>query len=94
MWTVLESKSVLKRLAKCPKRIKLECEAWKKVFELSGPSSVRLIPGYKDHALKGQLQGARSSSLDYQWRMIYAVFENLIQVRVLEVTPHDYRKKN
>ena len=94
MWVVLESKVALKKLAKSPKNVRQEYEAWKKVIELSGPSSVRMISGYKDHALKGQWQGARSSSLDYLWRVIYAVVENLIQVRVLEVTPHDYRKKN
>lgn len=94
MWVVIESRSAAKRLAKSPKRIREEYEAWKKVIELSGPLAVRLIPGYKDHALKGQWEGARSASLDYQWRVIYAVIENLVQVRVLEVTPHDYRKKN
>ena len=94
MWVVLESKSAQKKLDKSPKNIKQEYEAWKKVIELSGPRAIRYISGYKDHALKGQWQGPRSSFLNYQWRVIFAVVENLIQVRVLEVTPHDYRKKN
>jgi addiction module RelE/StbE family toxin len=94
MWTVLESRSVLRRLRRCPKRILEEYEAWKKVIELSGPASIRLIPGYRDHALKGQWYGARSSSLDYQWRVIYLVDGDLVQIHVLEVTAHDYRKKS
>lgn len=94
MWVVLESKAAQKKLEKSPKNIQQEYEAWRKVVELSGPQAVRVIPGYKDHPLKGQWKGARSSCLDYQWRVIYAVVENLIQVRVLEITPHDYRKKN
>lgn len=94
MWTVLESKSASKKLNKCQPHIQAEYEAWKKVVELSGPTALRLIPGYRDHALKGQWAGSRSASLDRQWRVIYVVIENLIQVRVLEVTPHDYRKKD
>ena len=62
MWVVLESKSASKKLAKSPKNVRQEYEAWKKVIELSGPTSIRLIPGYKDHSLKGQWEGARSSS--------------------------------
>jgi addiction module RelE/StbE family toxin len=93
MWTVLESKKVVKQLDKCPKEIIREFEAWKQVVELSGPIALRRIGGFRDHALKGQWQGARSSYLNIQWRVIYVVIENLVQVRILEVTPHDYRKK-
>lgn len=94
MWNVLESKSVKKQLDKCPKEILKQYEAWKKVVELSGPSALRSIPGFRDHALKGEWAGARSSSLNIQWRVIYVVEERLIQIKVLEVTSHDYRKKS
>ena len=94
MWSVVESKSVKKQIDKCPKEIWRQYEAWKKVVELSGPSSLRAIPGFKDHALKGQWEGARSSYLNIQWRVIYVVENRMIQIKVLEVVPHDYRKKS
>ncbi len=93
MWVVVESRAAIKQLDRCPKHILKEYEAWRRVIELSGPTAIRVIPGYHDHPLKGQWQGARSSWLNSQWRVIYAVFENLVQIKILEVTPHDYRKK-
>jgi len=48
----------------------------------------------KSHALKGEWQGARSSSLSRLWRVSYAVRGDDLTVFVLEVNPHDYRKKN
>jgi hypothetical protein len=32
-----------------------------------------LIPGYRDHALKGEWKGARSSYLTQKWRVLYVV---------------------
>lgn len=93
MWVVFESKSVKKQLDKCPKEILRQYEAWKKIVELSGPQTLRAMPGFRDRALKGQWSGARSSYLNIQWRVIYLVEERLIQIKILEVTPHDYRKK-
>lgn len=53
----------------------------------------RRINGYWDHALKGEWKGARSSSLNEQWRVIYVVKGSLVRIMVLKVTPHDYRRK-
>jgi len=94
MWAILESRNVSKQLKRCPERIRKEYEAWKKVIEFSGPQALRAISGYRDHALKGEWKGARSSYLNIQWRVIYYIDRKCIEVRVLEVTAHDYRKKN
>lgn len=91
MWTVYESHKVIKQLDRSPKEILKQYEAWKKVIELSGPHTLRNIPGYRDHVLKGEWSGARSSSLNIQWRVIYVIVEEMVQVKVLEVNPHDYR---
>lgn len=91
---VVESKKVAKQLDRCPKEIVKQYEAWRKVVELTGPYALRKISGYKDHALKGQWTGARSSYLNIQWRVIYLVEERFIQVKILEVMSHDYRKKS
>ena len=64
------------------------------MVELSGPGAIRQIPGYRDHALKGEWAGARSSYLNIQWRVIYMVEADFIRIKVLEVNPHDYRKKS
>ena len=94
MWTLFENKIVRKQLMKCPKHIKKEYEAWKKTIELSGPWALKKITGYKDHALKGNWRSARSSYLNYQWRVIYFIDKKEYKIFVLEVNFHDYRKKN
>ena len=92
MWAVFESKKAQKQLKKVPKNILKEYEAWKTVIELSGPKAIREIPGYHDHALKGELTGARSSYLNKQWRVIYIKNGQKIEIYVLEVNPHEYKK--
>ena len=92
MWLIKESRKAIKQLRKCPLNILQEYEVWKKVIELSGPRALKEITGYKDHALKGGWSGARSSYLNKQWRVIYFVDKKEVQVFILEVNPHDYRK--
>lgn len=90
MWLINESRKANKQLKKVPKSILSEYEVWKRVIELSGPNTLRKMPGYKDHALKGEWDGARSSYLNKQWRVIYFVQKKEVQVFVLEVNAHDY----
>lgn len=87
------SKSAYKALKKAPAEIRDSFDAWKNVIALNGVSGVAAINGYRDHALKGEWEGARSSSLNSQWRVIYVVIDKEVKVYVLEVTPHDYRRK-
>ena len=93
MWKLLESKTAKKQLRKCPKQIREEYEGWKKTIEFSGPRAVQKIRGYRDHALKGEWKGARSSYLNQQWRVIYYIDKKEITIFILEVNPHDYREK-
>ncbi len=94
MWRVVENRTVLKQLKKCPKKIREEYEGWKQILMLSGHKVFRGIVGYRDHALKGEWKGARSSYLNKQWRVIYRVDKKEVIVFVLEVNSHDYRKKD
>ena len=94
MWLIKESKKAIKQLKKCPKNILEEYEVWKKVIELSGPTAIKKITGYNDHSLKGEWAGARSSYLNKQWRVIYFIDKKVVQVFIMEVNPHDYRKKS
>ena len=90
MWTILESERVRKQIKKCPKEIIKQYEAWKKIVEHGGTQTLRTVPGYHDHLLKGEWAGARSSYLTIKWRVIYVVFKKQIHIKILEVNAHDY----
>ena len=94
MWRVVEAVGVARQLKRAPRNVQDKYEFWRSVAELDGPMGLRRLSGFKDHALKGEWQGARSSVLSRQWRVIYAVRGDDLTVYVLEVNPHDYRKKN
>jgi addiction module RelE/StbE family toxin len=93
MWEILENKDVLKQLKKTPAEIKQKYEFWKNVAKVDGPKGLKLLSGLKDHALKGDWSGARSSRLNKHWRVIYSVEKTKFTIFVLEINAHDYRKK-
>ena len=93
MWEILESTSLQKDIKALPKEVIKRYEKWKDVVRYSGPSGLRLIRGLRDEALKGNWKGFRSSRLGQQYRVIYKVEKNEILVKVVKITPHDYRSK-
>ncbi len=93
MWDVYEHKKVIRRLSSLPVDILKRYEKWKDIVEVSGPKGLKLIKGFHDEALKGKWNGHRSSRLGRQYRVIYKVESDKLVVLVLEVTPHDYRRK-
>ena len=54
---------------------------------------LRAITGFRDEALRGEWKGHRSSRLNIQYRVIYKVEKDLVLVQVVNVSPHDYRRK-
>ena len=88
-WTVSESKAAQKQIAKLPHRIRLQYAYWRTVA-LDGPEALRAVPGFNDEALKGKWQGYRSSRLNLQYRVIYAVARNELAIYVVRVSAHDY----
>ena len=94
MWRIVEAAGVGRQLARAPTQVQEKYEFWRSVAELDGPMGLRRLPGLRDHALKGDWRGARSSALSHQWRVLYAVRGDELTVFVLEVNPHDYRKKD
>ena len=90
MWEVLESMPCKRQLKRALEEVVKQYEAWKEVVHASGPRALRLIPGYRDHALRGEWKGARSSYLTKKWRVLYVVEGDRFEVLVLEVNPHDY----
>ncbi|TFH31503.1 MAG: type II toxin-antitoxin system mRNA interferase toxin, RelE/StbE family [Myxococcales bacterium] len=94
MWRVVEATGVERQLKQAPGHVRDKYEFWRTVAELDGPVGFRRLAGFRDHALKGEWQGARSCALSRQWRVIYGVRGDELTVLVLEITPHDYRKKS
>jgi addiction module RelE/StbE family toxin len=90
MWKISENKSVKKALRKTPRSILIRYEAWKRIVELDGPEGLKRIRGFRDESLSGIWNGFRSSRLSLQWRVIYKVVKNELQVYVFEVIPHEY----
>lgn len=68
-------------------------EKWKDIVRISGPEGLRLIKGFHDESLRGEWQGHRSSRLGIQSRLIYRVVERNVEVLVVDLTAHDYRKR-
>ena len=93
MWRIEEHRQVDKQLARgVPREILVRYEKWKDIARLSGPVGLRAIQGFHDEALAGEWKGYRSSRLGLQWRVIYRVVADALLVRVVKVTPHDYRR--
>jgi addiction module RelE/StbE family toxin len=94
MWQILEHRRVDKRLSRSvPAEVLKRYEKWKDIARISGPAGLRRIKGFHDEALSGQWRGHRSSRLGLQWRVIYRSRNNVLIIEVVEVNPHDYRKK-
>ena len=93
MWQILEHRRVDRQIRRAPREVLLRYEKWKDVFRLSGPAGLRLIKGFHDEALSGEWAGYRSSRLGIQWRLIYRVHSDRVEVHVVSVTAHDYRRK-
>ena len=94
MWTILEHRRASRNLARSvPQDVLKRYEKWKDIARISGPKGLRLLKGFHDEALSGQWRGFRSSRLNRQWRVIYRVRKDVLQIHVVEVNPHDYSKK-
>ena len=93
MWEIYESNQAEKQLGKLPIELLKRYEKWKDIVSISGPDGLRQIRGFKDEALRGEWKGHRASRLNIQYRIIYKIEKDLILVKVVRVTPHDYRRK-
>jgi addiction module RelE/StbE family toxin len=93
MWQIFEKKSIIKSIRKIPKEALKHYEIWKRIIELEGPSGLRMIKGFYDEALKGNLENFRSSRLTKQWRVIYKIEKQMLEVFVIDINPHDYRRR-
>lgn len=93
MWEVYEHRQAAKRLDRLPVEVLKRYEKWKDIVRVSGPTGVRLIKGFHDEALRGEWKGHRSSRLSQQYRVIYKVEAERVEVIVMEITAHDYSEE-
>ena len=93
MWQILEHKRLDRRFKSLPIEVLKRYEKWKDIVAISGPEGLGLIRGFNDEALRGEWKGHRSSRLGIKYRVIYRVEVVEIQVKVIDLTPHDYGKK-
>jgi addiction module RelE/StbE family toxin len=93
MWEVYEHRKAAKQLESLPTDVLKRYEKWKDIVSISGPGGVRQIKGFRDESLRGEWKGFRSSRLNIQYRVIYKIQKKHVLVQVVNVTPHDYRRK-
>ena len=91
MWQVFEHEKFDKQIKKLPIDILMKYEKWKDIVKLSGPLGLKRIKGFRDEKLKGTWEGYRSSRLSLQYRVIYKVEKDKFILKVIRLTPHDYR---
>ena len=90
MWQIKEHRDIPKEISGLPKEILKKYELWKNIIFRHGPEKLKEFPGFHDEKLKGDRQGQRSSRLNLHYRVIYTVYEEVVTVLVLEITPHKY----
>lgn len=93
MWGIYEHRRVVGRLPRLPLEVLKRYEKWKDIVMASGPQGLRSIKGFRDEALRGEWRDHRSSRLGLQHRLIYRVIASRVEVRVIDITAHDYRRK-
>ena len=93
MWQILEHKRLNQRFKSLPIEILKRYEKWKDIVYISGPEGLRAIRGFNDETLRGQWKGFRSSRLGQKYRVLYKIEAKKVLVKVIDLTPHNYRKK-
>ena len=93
MWQIFEHRRVSKQIDSIPVEILKRYEKWKDIAVITGPAGLRLIKGFHDEALRGEWKGCRSSRFGAKYRIIYKIVEKDVLVQVINITPHEYRRK-
>jgi addiction module RelE/StbE family toxin len=93
VWQIVEHPRTGKQLDSAPLEIQKRYEKWKDIARISGSLGLRAIRGFRDEALSGKWNGYHSSRLNLQYRIVYRVVASQLLFQVVEVTPHDYRRR-
>jgi plasmid maintenance system killer protein len=93
VWHVAEHRRINGQFASLPPELQKRYEKWLDIAVSSGPSGLKAVRGFRDEGLSGKWRGHRSSRLNLQYRVRYRVHAGLHRIRVLEISPHDYRRR-
>jgi addiction module RelE/StbE family toxin len=93
MWEIYEHRKAVKQIESLPTDVLKRYEKWKDIVSISGPDGLKQIRGFRYEALRGDWKGHRSSRLNIQYRVIYKIEKDRVLVQVVNVTPHEYRRK-
>jgi len=93
MWRILEHRRLDRRCRSLPDEVLKRYEKWKDVVFISGSLGLKDIRGFRDESLRGEWKDFRSSRLGAKYRVIYRIKAEEVLVHVIDLTPHDYRKK-
>ena len=93
MWEIYEYRKAVKQIESLPIDVLKRYEKWKDIVSISGPDGLSQIKGFRNEALRGEWKGYRSSRLNIQYRVVYKIQSELVLVQVVNVTPHDCRRK-
>ena len=93
MWQILEHKRLNQKFNSLPIEILKRYEKWKDIVYISGPEGLSAIRGFNDEALRDRWKGFRSSRLGQKTRVLYKIEAKNVLVKVIDLTPHHYRKK-
>lgn len=92
IYVVHMSESMQKKYHKIPHHIQEVFNYWVSIVKKVGPIEMRKINSFRDHPLKGKLNGLRSTSLNRSYRVIYKIIgEENIEIYVIEINKHDYK---
>lgn len=92
MWQIFEARSLDKTIKRLPLEIIKRYEVWKDVVRTSGTEGLKRIKGFHDEKLVGIWSCCRSSRLGIKYRVIYEEKGSCFVIRVIAITPHDYRR--
>lgn len=92
MWQVLYHNQVVKRLKKLQPQVLEKLDFWVEIATQEGPSGLMAFTGINDEALTGVWEGFRSSRLNRQFRIIYSCDKDVLQILVIDITAHDYKR--
>jgi addiction module RelE/StbE family toxin len=86
------NENMQKKFSKIPHYIQEIFTYWVGIIEQVALIEMRKINAFRDHPLKGKLEGLRSTSLNRSYRVIYKIInEDNIVIYVIEVNKHDYK---
>jgi addiction module RelE/StbE family toxin len=93
VWDIEEHRRIDGQFASLPLELQKRYEKWLDIAVSSGPPGLEAVRGFRDEGLSGKWRGHRSSRLNLQYRLLYRVHAGLHLIRVLEISPHDYRRR-